>query len=117
MSLERKIIARKKRRALRVRQKTRNQEMPRIAIFRSASHIYAQLIDDAQQKTLASCSSLELKELKGDKKEKAQAMGKEFAERALKAGVKAAIFDRGSFLYHGRVKALAEGIREGGLHI
>lgn len=117
MSLEKNIIAREKRRAQRVRKKTRNTGLPRIAVFRSASHIYAQLIDDTQHKTLASCSSLELKELKGDKKEVAQALGKEFAQRALKAGVKVAVFDRGSFLYHGRVKALAEGIREGGLQI
>ena len=79
--------------------------------------MYAQLIDDAQQKTLASCSSLELKTLKGTKKEVAHALGKEFAQRALKAGVQTAIFDRGSSLYHGRVRALAEGIREGGLRI
>lgn len=112
-----KIVARKERRAQRVRQKVRNSGMPRISIFRTARHMYAQLIDDAQHKTVASCSSLELKELKGDKTQIAQALGKEFAQRALNAGIKAAVFDRGSFLYHGRVKALAEGIREGGLQI
>ncbi len=86
------------RRTQRVRQKTRNQILPRVSIFRSLKHMYAQLIDDAQQKTVASCSSLELKKLKGDKKEVAHALGKEFAQRALKAGVQAAVFDRGSFL-------------------
>ncbi len=117
MSLEKRNNARKLRRTQRVRQKARNQGLPRVSVFRSLSHVYAQLIDDAQQKTLASCSSLELKDLKGTKKEVAHALGKEFAQRALKAGVQAAIFDRGSSLYHGRVQALAEGIREGGLRI
>lgn len=117
MSLESRSQARLKRRVERVRQKTRNQALPRISVHRSLSHIYAQLIDDAQQKTVVSCSSLEIKTLKGTKKEVAQALGKEFAARALKAGVKSAVFDRGSSLYHGRVKALADGMREGGLHI
>lgn len=117
MSIEKKNAARKLRRAQRVRFKTRNQNVPRVSIFKSLSHIYAQLIDDVTQKTVASCSSLELKSLKGTKKERAHALGKEFAQRALKAGVQKAVFDRGSFLYHGRVKALAEGIREGGFSI
>ena len=86
-------------------------------MFRSSSHIYAQLIDDAQHKTLVSCSTVELKELKGSKKEVAQAVGKELAARARKAGIERAVFDRGPFLYHGRVAALAEGLREGGLQI
>lgn len=68
MSIEKKIVVGKARRAERTRQKTRNQHAPRISVFRSLKHIYAQLIDDAQQKTLASCSTLELKTLKGTKK-------------------------------------------------
>lgn len=117
MSLEKKNNARRQRRLERVRKKTRNQELPRVSIFKSLNHMYAQLIDDAQQKTLASCSTLELKDLKGSKKDVAQAVGKEFAARALKAGVKVAVFDRGASLYHGRVQALADGMREGGLTI
>lgn len=117
MSLQKKNNIRTKRRAERVRQKTRNKALPRISVHRSLTNIYAQLIDDSQQKTLVSCSSLELKDLKGSKKEIAQAIGKEFAARALKAGHKVALFDRGGSLYHGRVQALADGIREGGLHI
>lgn len=117
MSVEKKNNFRAMRRAERTRKKTRNQLIPRVSVFRSLNHLYAQLIDDAQQKTVASCSTLELKKLTGTKKEIAQALGKEFAQRALKAGVQAAVFDRGRFLYHGRVRALAEGIRDGGLRI
>ncbi len=117
MSVEKKIAARRERRKQRVRKKTRNTSMPRVSVFRSGQHIYAQLIDDAQQKTVVSCSTVELKDIKGAKKEAAHAVGKEFAQRALKAGIETAVFDRGPFLYHGRVAALAEGIREGGLRI
>ena len=117
MSLIKRKTARDARRTERVRKKVRHKGIARISVFRSANHLYAQLIDDSQHKTLASCSTLELKNLTGDKTAVAQALGKEFAQRALKAGVNAAIFDRGGFLYHGRVKALAEGIREGGLQI
>lgn len=87
----------------------------RVSVFRSAKHIYAQVIDDSQQKTLVSFSSLNLNEAKGDKKSVAQVVGKELAKLALQQGIKEVVFDRGSFLYHGRVKALAEGLREGGL--
>ncbi|MBA3751983.1 50S ribosomal protein L18 [Candidatus Dependentiae bacterium] len=117
MSLDRKLKASRKRRAERVRTKTRNTGTPRICVFRSANHIYAQLIDDSQHKTLASCSSVELKELTGSKKEKAFAIGKELAQRALKVGIENAVFDRGAFLFHGRVAALTDGLREGGLRI
>ena len=89
--------------------KTRAAGKIAVSVFRSASHMYAQLIDDAQHKTLASCSSIELKK-SGTKKEVAHAIGKELAQRALKAGVQEAIFDRGQFLYHGRVAALADGL-------
>lgn len=105
------------RRALRVRSRIGKGSTPRVSVFRSASHIYAQVIDDKTSATIASCSSLELKNLTGDKKQIAQNVGKELAKRASEKGVKSAIFDRGPFLYHGRVKALAEGLREGGLTI
>jgi large subunit ribosomal protein L18 len=77
--------------------------------------VYAQVIDDSKQATIASCSSLELKGLTGDKKSVAHAVGLELAKRAVSQGCTTVVFDRGSFLYHGRVKALAEGLRAGGL--
>jgi large subunit ribosomal protein L18 len=117
VSVAKKTLKGRIRRAERVRSKTRHAGVPRISVFRSSTHIYAQLIDDAQHKTVASCSTVEFKELKGSKKEQAQAVGKELAARARKAGIEKAIFDRGSFLFHGRVAALAEGLREGGLQI
>lgn len=116
MSLRRKIAQSSRRRAARVRSKVVNTGLPRVSVFRSLQHIYAQVIDDQVQKTLVSCSSLEL-ELAGDKKQKAHAVGVELAKRALDKKIEAAVFDRGRFLYHGRVKALADGLREGGLHI
>ncbi|CAM5358260.1 large subunit ribosomal protein L18 [Aquamicrobium terrae] len=92
---------------------------PRLSVHRSSKHIYVQVIDDAQGRTLAAASTLE-KELKGSLKTGADAaaaaaVGKLVAERALKAGVKEVVFDRGPYIYHGRVKALAEAAREGGL--
>jgi large subunit ribosomal protein L18 len=92
---------------------------PRLSVFRSSKHIYAQVIDDAAGRTLAAASSLEagLKtELKtGADKDAATAVGKLVAERARAAGITEVVFDRGSYLYHGRVKALADAAREGGL--
>ena len=92
---------------------------PRLSVFRSGKQIYAQIIDDVQGKTLASASTLDadLKEkLKtGADTNAASEVGKMVAERAKKAGVSKVVFDRGRYLYHGRVKALAEGAREGGL--
>ncbi len=90
---------------------------PRLSIHRSGKQIYAQVIDDVKGATLVSASSLdkELKLKKGSDKEAAGKVGKLIAERASKAGIKKVQFDRGSFLYHGRVQALAEGAREGGL--
>ncbi len=116
MSLKRKVAQRVARRAFRVRSKL-DKNVSRVSVFRSLNHIYAQLIDDNAHKTIASCSSLELKNLKGDKKAVARAVGVELAKRALDKNVTTAVFDRGSFLYHGRVKSVAEGLREGGLHI
>lgn len=87
---------------------------PRLAIFRSNSQIYAQVIDDATSKTVASSSSLNLK-ANGNKTEQAIAVGKSVAEQAISKGVKAVVFDRGGYKYHGRVKALADAAREAGL--
>ncbi len=91
----------------------------RLSVFRSSKQIYAQIIDDAAGKTLAAASTIE-KDLKAKLKtgadvDAAKEIGKLVAERAIKAGVKDVIFDRGSYIYHGRVKALAEGAREAGL--
>ncbi len=92
-------------------------EYPRLAVFRSANHMYAQIIDDTVGKTLVAASTLDasLKENYGGNKEAAKAVGKLLAERALEKGIKGVVFDRGGLLYHGRVAALAEGAREGGL--
>jgi large subunit ribosomal protein L18 len=92
----------------------------RLSVFRSSKHIYAQVIDDVKGETLASASSLE-KDMRGSLKtganvEAAKAVGKRLAERAAAKGVKDVVFDRGGYLYHGRVKALADAAREGGLN-
>ena len=92
----------------------------RLSVFRSSKHIYAQLIDDVNGQTVASASSLE-KDMRGSLKtganiEAAKAVGKRIAERAAAKGVKDVVFDRGGYLYHGRVKALADAAREGGLN-
>ena len=90
-------------------------DRPRLAVFRSNRGIFAQLIDDDAGRTLASASWLALKGHKGSKTDQASAVGKEIAAAAAKAGVSTCVFDRGGYLYHGRVKALADGAREGGL--
>ena len=90
-------------------------ERPRLCVFRSASHIYAQLIDDVAGKTLVSASTLEAKMENGGNKEAAHAIGKLIAEKAIAAGIKQVVFDRGGYIYHGRVASLADGAREGGL--
>ncbi len=89
-------------------------EAPRLCVFRSAGNIYAQVIDDSSGKTLVSASSLKMK-VKGKKSEIAQAVGKAIAEVAIQKKISKVVFDRGGYQYHGRVKALAEGAREGGL--
>lgn len=110
------------RRAQRVRRsiKAAANGRPRLSVFRSAKNIYAQIIDDAQGQTLASASTLE-KDLRGQVKnggnaDAAVVVGKLIAERATAAGIKDVVFDRGSYIYHGRVKALADAAREGGLN-
>jgi large subunit ribosomal protein L18 len=91
-------------------------ERPRLVVFRSNSGIEAQLIDDAGGKTLAAASWLGLKKsFKGNKTQQAAEVGKQLAEAAKKADVESVVFDRGGYLYHGRVKALADAAREGGL--
>lgn len=119
MSLKRKIAQRAERRTFRVRNSLAilDKNMPRVSVFRSLNHIYAQVIDDNAHTTLASCSSLELEGATGDKKAVAHAVGLELAKRARDKSVTAVVFDRGSFLFHGRVKSLAEGLREGGLRV
>jgi large subunit ribosomal protein L18 len=90
-------------------------ERPRLVVFRSNRGIAAQLVDDGAGKTLAAASSLNVRNVKGTKSDQAAAVGKLLAETAKKTGVKSVVFDRGGYLYHGRVKALAEAAREGGL--
>jgi large subunit ribosomal protein L18 len=90
-------------------------ERPRLTVYRSNRHVYAQLVDDRAGKTVASASDLVLAD--GDKSARAKEVGKLLAERAKAAGVERAVFDRAGRLYHGRVKAVAEGAREGGLEI
>ncbi len=114
--------ARQKRRALRrrhvrVRRKVSGSAMrPRLAVYRSNRHIYAQLIDDVSARTLAAASDREV-QVQGDKTDAARAVGVLLAGRARERGIERAVFDRGGRLYHGRVAALAEGAREGGLSI
>jgi large subunit ribosomal protein L18 len=105
------------RRHRRVRGKIRGTaERPRLAVFRSNKGIFAQLVDDDAGTTVAAMSWVNLpKSFKGDKTEQASEVGKRLADAAKKAGVEGVVFDRGGYLYHGRVKALADGAREGGL--
>ena len=105
------------RRHRRVRGKVRGSaERPRLAVFRSNGGVFAQLVDDDARQTIAASSWVNLpKSFKGDKTEQAVEVGKRLADAAKKAGVEGVVFDRGGYLYHGRVKALAEGAREGGL--
>jgi large subunit ribosomal protein L18 len=107
----------KRRQRVRTAIRGRAGARPRLSIHRSGRHIYAQVIDDAAGKTIASASTLEkdARTSTGATAAAASAVGKTVAERAKKAGVTQVVFDRGGFLFHGRVKALADGAREGGL--
>jgi large subunit ribosomal protein L18 len=112
-----KLVRRKK-----IKQKIRKNvsgtaSAPRLSVYRSNSEIYAQLIDDKGGKTLVAVGSVDksVKSAKGSKTEKARLVGKMIAEKAVASGIQAVVFDRNGFLYHGRVKELAEGAREGGL--
>lgn len=90
-------------------------ERPRLAVYRSLSQVYAQVIDDTTGRTLVSASSLEQRDTKAPKTEIARQVGARLGERAVAAGITNVVLDRGGFLYHGRVKALAEGARAAGL--
>jgi large subunit ribosomal protein L18 len=92
-------------------------ERPRLSVFRSAKYIYAQVIDDAGGRTLAAASSREPELAGATKVDAARAVGRAVAERAKAAGVSAVVLDRGGYQYHGRVRSLAEGAREGGLNL
>ena len=109
----------RRRERLRFQLRRKGGGRPRLSVFRSGKHIYAQVIDDAAGRTLAAASSLDKglrAELRtGADKDAASAVGRLVAERAIAAGVTAVVFDRGAYIYHGRVKALAEAAREGGL--
>ena len=119
MAKESRLEARRRRHA-RVRRKViGTAERPRLSVFRSLQHIYAQVIDDSSGNTLVSASTLDkqLREdiVKLDVHEQAKAIGRAVAERAKAAGIEQVVFDRGGYVYHGRIKAVAEGSREGGL--
>ncbi len=114
----RKALSPRKRRHVRVRAKVSGTaQRPRLNVFRSSAHIYVQLVDDVAGRTIAAASDIEpaIREKGGAKTERASAVGSLIAERAKEIGVTMVVFDRGGFLYHGRVKAVAEAAREGGL--
>jgi len=117
----RKALSPRKRRHVRVRAKVNGTPVrPRLNVFRSSAHIYAQVVDDTKGHTLVSASDLEqdVKDAAGSgatKTARAAAVGKVIAERAKAAGITSVVFDRGGFLYHGRVKAVADSAREAGL--
>lgn len=100
----------------RTRLKSLSNGRPRLSVFRSSKNIYAQVIDDARGVTLAAASSLESDKKAGADKDAAALVGKLVAERAIEKGVKDVVFDRGGYIYHGRVKALADAAREAGLN-
>ena len=115
-NLSRDVLRRKRHERLRLRI-TGTPERPRLSVFRSAKYIYAQVIDDTTGRTLAAASSRET-DLGGDSKvDAARSVGRALAERAKAAGVSAVVLDRGGYQYHGRVRSLAEGAREGGLNL
>lgn len=115
---QKKIAIRTTRRTFRVRNSQGSRSLkPRVCVFRSLNQIYSQIIDDSTGSVLASYSSLQLKNAKGDKTDVAKLVGLELGKVALSKSVKEAFFDRGRYLYHGRVKALVEGLRESGMQI
>ncbi len=116
MSLLKRLKARKRRKTLRVRsaQQSRGEKL-RISVYRSLNHIYAQIIDDSKGNTLASCSSKVLVDTKGTKTEIAKQVGLALGKIAVSKNLSNVFFDRGGALYHGRVQAVADGLREAGL--
>ena len=116
MSEQKKTLIQRKRRAFRVRNTFASRGLkPRVSVFRSLQHIYAQVIDDVTGLTLASFSSKNYKGAKADKKSVAKQVGIELGKIAQQKAIVDVFFDRGRFLYHGRIAALAEGLRESGL--
>jgi large subunit ribosomal protein L18 len=117
MAQDKKVVRRQKLR-WRIRARvTGTAQKPRLSVFRSNSDIYAQLIDDTTGNTLASANSRqkEIAAIQGNKVEKSMNVGKSLAQKAIALGLSSCVFDRGGYLYHGRVKAIADGAREGGL--
>ena len=112
---DRKVLRRRKIRYGIRKKVSGTQDCPRLSVFRSNKQIYAQLIDDVAGHTLASASSRDLNDVKGNKTEIAKAVGQDLAKQAGEKNITEVRFDRGGYLYHGRVQALAEGAREGGL--
>ena len=112
-----RAAARKRRHARLRKHVSGTSERPRLSVTRSTRHVFVQVIDDTVGKTLASASTMEadLRTLEGDKTGKARKVGELVAQRAKEAGIEAVVFDRGGNAYHGRVQAIAEGAREGGL--
>ena len=115
-----KITSGRRKTRVRLQVKRAANGRPRLSVFRSSKHIYAQIIDDLKGATLVAASSMEKEQHEGGAKTganiaAASAVGKLVAERAIKSGIKEVVFDRGKYLYHGRVKALADAAREGGL--
>lgn len=117
MAISRKDRIRKKRRAMRVRSRLQKGVVPRVIVFRSLKHISGQIVDDSAGTTLVGCASFQLKDVAGDKKVVAHAVGQELAKRAKEKGIDRVIFDRGPYKYHGRVQAFAQGLREGGVNV
>ncbi len=115
-NVSRDVMRRKRHQRLRLRI-SGSAERPRLSVFRSAKYIYAQVIDDTTGHTLASASSRESDLGPGSPVDTARAVGRALAERAKAAGVSAVVLDRGGYQYHGRVRSLAEGAREGGLNL
>ena len=118
MALTSRESANTRARRVRTRLKSLAKGRPRLSVFRSSKNIYAQIIDDAQGITLAAASSLEGEKgkTKGSDKEAAALVGKLVAQRAIEKGVEDVVFDRGGYIYHGRVKALADAARDAGLN-
>jgi len=119
MSIKENIARKRKiRRMARIRKSISRgtSHIPRLSVFRSNTHIYAQLVDDTVGKTLVSVSSLSVKDIKGKKQDISKEIGKLLAKKAKEKKITKAVFDRGSYRYHGRVKAVADGAREEGLN-
>ena len=112
-----KDVARQKKKMSIRRRVKGTEERPRLCIFRSARHMYAQIIDDVSGATIVSASTLDIEGLNGSNLNTAKAIGVEVAKRALGKNIKSVVFDRNGYLYHGRVQALADGAREAGLNL